>query len=553
MQSIFFYFCGVEPPNFIKVQPNDSSFVFINDINFKALNLNNFFGKFVTVNSYSECYYYAELGFEPNKVTIFDYGLIVLSLFLLLIVLFLIFKYDFGKKISFYLKYIYSKFSSFFKEKKIYQSWLIALFIVQIFFLFDYVRTKASRIPRFTDEYISLASNFNFFTTLDFNAGEFIGGSYSEFLTSGPISAIGGVVGWMASNNLTVARIANFYWLVLLQITLLFFISKSIKKDFLFLLVLSNLVLILIPWWQGSLYMIGEFASVIIFTNAVFLFYKYRNAAMILFSIAIFWGKFLTLLPFIVFYVLTVFRKINFSRISKDIVVFFIPLILWLILVDIHYEDGGFIVYLNNLLDVILGHQSAGIESGGMKGIISGSEVSIWNNYDIFRILIAPLISIIILISSRTKIGPIFGQIALPLSISIFSIYLWFWLLSPTKWMRYSQHFMIVILISIVYLIGFNLINSKISYFLAVNLIAVMIEGNKDSIYIFLISSLWIVFVQRKFNYKLATNGLLVLLIVFEVSLPYFQKTTFGDLSFIINACESNLISEECLNAYENK
>ena len=100
MQSIFFYFCGVEPPNFIKVQPNDSSFVFINDINFKALNLNNFFGKFVTVNSYPECYYYAELGFEPNKVTIFDYGLIVLSLFLFLIVVFLIFKYDFGKKIN---------------------------------------------------------------------------------------------------------------------------------------------------------------------------------------------------------------------------------------------------------------------------------------------------------------------------------------------------------------------------------------------------------------------------------------------------------------------
>ena len=89
MQSLFFNFCGVEPPNFIKVQPNDSSFVFINDTNFKALNLNNFFGKLVTVNSYPECYYYAELGFEPNKVTIFDYGLIVLSLFLLLIVLFL--------------------------------------------------------------------------------------------------------------------------------------------------------------------------------------------------------------------------------------------------------------------------------------------------------------------------------------------------------------------------------------------------------------------------------------------------------------------------------
>ena len=176
MQVLFFNFCGIQPQGFIKVQPNDSSFIFINDINFKALNLNNFFGKFATVNSYAECYYYAELGFEPNKVTIFDYGLIVLSLFLLIIILFLIFKYNLGKKINSYLKYIFSKFKSFFKEKKIYQVWLVVLLIVQNFFLFDYVRTKASRIPRFIDEYISLASNFNFFTTLDFNAGEFIGG-----------------------------------------------------------------------------------------------------------------------------------------------------------------------------------------------------------------------------------------------------------------------------------------------------------------------------------------------------------------------------------------
>ena len=117
--------------------------------------------------------------------------------------------------------------------------------------------------------------------------------------------------------------------------------------------------------------MIGEFASVIVFTNAVFLFHKYRNAAMILFSIAIFWGKFLTLVPFIVFYgLLPYLERYNaFNDISKDIVVFLIPLSLWLILVDIHYEDGGFVlVYLNNLLDLILGHQSAGIESGGMRG-----------------------------------------------------------------------------------------------------------------------------------------------------------------------------------------
>ena len=169
--------------------------------------------------------------------------------------------------------------------------------------MFNYVQTKAFKIPRFIDEYISLASNFNFFTTMDFNAGDFIGGSYSILLTSGPISAVGGVIGWSITNNLVAARLSNFYWLLFLQAALLVFISKSKNKDLLFLAIGSNLFIVLVPWWQGSLYMIGEFASVIVFTNALFLFTKSRYVSILLFSISIFWGKLLhsCLLLFFIF------------------------------------------------------------------------------------------------------------------------------------------------------------------------------------------------------------------------------------------------------------
>ena len=136
--------------------------------------------------------------------------------------------------------------------------------------MFDYVRTKAVRIPRFIDEYLSLASNYNFFTTADFNAGEFIGGSYSIFLTSGPISAIGGVLAWNFTSNIYIARISNFYWLLLMQLLLSYLVAKHIERNYLPTLFLSNLILVLVPWWQGSLYMIGEFASVILFTNSIF-------------------------------------------------------------------------------------------------------------------------------------------------------------------------------------------------------------------------------------------------------------------------------------------
>ena len=76
MKRKFFEFCGIEPVNFVKVVTNDSNYIFVNDENFIPLNMYDFFGRAATVNSYEECFYYAELGFEPNKVDIFDYGFI---------------------------------------------------------------------------------------------------------------------------------------------------------------------------------------------------------------------------------------------------------------------------------------------------------------------------------------------------------------------------------------------------------------------------------------------------------------------------------------------
>ena len=75
-------------------------------------------------------------------------------------------------------------------------------------------------LESFIDEYLVLASNSNFFTTLDFNAGSFVGGSYSTYLTSGPLSSVGGVILWELSNNFRLSRIGNFYWVILLQIFL---------------------------------------------------------------------------------------------------------------------------------------------------------------------------------------------------------------------------------------------------------------------------------------------------------------------------------------------
>ena len=562
MKNLNFNFCGPKPTGFVPIQPSDSNYIFEKDINFQPLNLYDFFGRGATVNSYSECFYYGELGFEPNKITIFDYVLDYgfTHLFFFFLSFYLIRKLDIINKISgFYSNVIakhINKITSFYSNviaKNIYKIFFTTLLIIQNFFLFHYVQAKASEIPRFIDEYISLASNFNFFTTLDFNAGDFIGGSYSVFLTSGPISAVGGVIGWSITNNLIAARLSNFYWLLLLQAALLVVISKSKNKDLFFLAIGSNLFIVLVPWWQGSLYMIGEFASVIVFTNALFLFSKRRYLSILLFGIAIFWGKLLTLLPFAIFYILSFINKPDFKNIYKDAIAFLTPLALWLLLVDNYSLEDSFVTYLYNLLDLVVGHQSSGIESPSFVSSFSSSEVENWNNYDLTRILFAPVVAFYLIFSTREKLRLSFGNLALPISGSILSIYLWFWILSPTKWMRYSQHFTIVILLVIFYLIGFNILTSKVQYFACLNLIALFIENNKNLIFLYLLVSIFLIFLQNKLNYKKISKAFLAFMIVLDISLVYFENTSFVDFQITNIDCQINLISEDCLNFYENK
>ena len=562
MKNLNFNFCGPKPTGFVPIQPSDSNYIFEKDINFQPLNLYDFFGRGATVNSYSECFYYGELGFEPNKITIFDYVLDYgfTHLFFFFLSFYLIRKLDIINKISgFYSNVIakhINKITSFYSNviaKNIYKIFFTTLLIIQNFFLFHYVQAKAYEIPRFIDEYISLASNFNFFTTLDFNAGDFIGGSYSVFLTSGPISAVGGVIGWSITNNLIAARLSNFYWLLLLQAALLVVISKSKNKDLFFLAIGSNLFIVLVPWWQGSLYMIGEFASVIVFTNALFLFSKRRYLSILLFGIAIFWGKLLTLLPFAIFYILSFINKPDFKNIYKDAIAFLTPLALWLLLVDNYSLEDSFVTYLYNLLDLVLGHQSSGIESPSFVSSFSSSEVENWNNYDLTRILFAPVVAFYLIFSTREKLRLSFGNLALPISGSILSIYLWFWILSPTKWMRYSQHFTIVILLVIFYLIGFNILTSKVQYFACLNLIALFIENNKNLIFLYLLVSIFLIFLQNKLNYKKISKAFLAFMIVLDISLVYFENTSFVDFQITNIDCQINLISEDCLNFYENK
>ena len=284
-----------------------------------------------------------------------------------------------------------------------YINYLIFLLFTN-YVIFNFVKIKSLKLENFIDEYISLSSNFNFYKNFNFNAGDFIGGSYSIYLTSGPLSAVGGVFGWSIFESFSLSRISNFYWVLLLQVIFSYFISKIYNLDFQVLTIFNIVIILLIPWWQGALYSLGEIASMVIFTNSIFLFEKFRKQSIFLMSMAIFFGKLLTLLPFIGFYLYVLFRERKLKSAVLDGLIFSIPIILWIILVSFNYEKGNLIYYLSSQLDLILNHQSSGVNLENSNSFIEKiqmSEYSSWNIFDKLRILIAPILLIFYIVKNN--------------------------------------------------------------------------------------------------------------------------------------------------------
>ncbi len=550
--------CGEYPVNFQKEKIEGNDYIFQVDPNFTPINLYNFWGNSATVNSFSECLHYVEGGFKPSITTIFDIGIIFLTVLIGSFALYKFITLGFYSKLisTFKIKILNLKKYNFSKQKNYI---IFPFFLIKIYFLFDYIRTKSVRIPNFIDEYISLTANVNFFKNLDFNAGEFLGGSYGVALTSGPISAIGSVIGWNLTSKLAIARISNFFWIYILQIIFIIILKKVYQKDVSFLIYINGLIFILIPWWQGSLYSLGEIPSLIVFVNAIFLFPKLRYASIILFSLSIVYGKILNLVPFAGFYLIHMINEKKLQNIYKDIGVFFLPLTSWLLLAHFNYEKGNLNQYLQDQFYFIINHQSSGtsIDNGSFifnfTNAINASEFSSWNNFDKIRLIIIPILFCVILNKNKEKIDSFFGKVSIPLIFSISFSYLWFWILNDTKWMRHTQHFSVLLLIAIIYFINYKLIEERLDLILIIMLFAIFINNNKSlGMFLVIISTIIIYKTQTNIKHDLI-KFLIVVIILIDISIPYFQKNTFGNLNNIIDSCKKELISVECLEDYENQ
>lgn len=558
-KEILELFCGPIPENYSPVNTEDNSFVFLNDPNFDSLNLFDFFGRVVTVNSFEECAHYVSGGWEPFKVTIFDIMTPIIFILAVVILVIITIRFNVISKIT-KLVDANSLFLKAFKQnvlknKKIKIFSLISLFLTQHFFLFNYVKAKAVSIPPFIDEYVSLTSNVNFFKTLDFNAG-ILGGSYNVYLTSGPVSAVGGVISWILTNNFYIARISNFYWILILQFLLSLLLYKEYKQNLAYKLMFNGIFIVLIPWWLGSLYSIGEIASMIIFGNSIFLYEKNKKLSMAMFAISIFYGKLLTLLPFIGFYTTQIVINRDIRKSLNEISYFLIPMSLWFLLIQLNYASGNLLDYFIDQYNFIINHPGSGIDSidnkysNTISYILTQTEVQNWSTYDIYRISLIPILQCLLIIKNRVKIDAKFKNISYPLIFSILLPFVWFWIFNSNKWIRYSQHFSIIVLITLFYLIFSNIDFGKFDYFVMTAMLSLFIDNSKYLIIILIACSfVALVIYDQNISSKIV-KILFILIVTIDIAIPYFTNNNTIDLFNNIQECEASLIGTQCQDAY---
>ena len=445
-----------------------------------------------------------------------------------------------------------------FNNKNSYLLLIASQIYIIISFISSFYKTKT--LKPWSDEIVSLVSNFNFYLN-NFN---FIGPygteyftSYSPKLTAGPISSIGAVISWIFTDNIYIIRFANFIYLFLLSILLLcivlFAFNFEIKHNLILLTTLFLFSLTNTSWWYGILYLLPETICALIFANAILLFEKHRRISLLIMGISIFFGDFLTVLMFFGFYISTMYYERSLIRVLKDIPFGILPPIIWLSLV-IFFSDYNLIDYFSEYYNHYFRHRSAGSVDFSSSSVVNNfvnSEVSNWGIADFTRILFAPILFSFIVIrfnilTSITNLGK--AQILLPL----LTVFTWFWLLSPVKSIIYSGLFTTFMLIFTSYLIVLAEFKKELCFYLLLTIYAFFFSS-------FFLIVIYMIFITLFFIIKKQKIQRKQILIILIISMCLNQLNVIAETASLltyevtVKNCKASITEVDCWDDYFEK
>jgi hypothetical protein len=413
------------------------------------------------------------------------------------------------------------------------------ILITYISTLFLIVQTSNS-IPTFVDEIVAIGSTFNILSTLDFNAAPLLSGSFSVGLTTGPLSSVGGVIGWLFTKDLLYSRIFNFFYVLFFLIIIFnLLVDKKLKLN---IQILMPFLITLIPWWYGVLYSIGEIISMYIFILGILILKDKSHISYLLFGISLILCKFASILPISLF--LIIYVILTKKLIIKDLIFFLFPFILWGILASLSLGLKQGFYSLFDIFLYHLFHEGSGVDSFSFKNIlylIQQTEVSQWSVASYLRILIAPVVFYLYIVRNYKILSTKFDHLIIPLLISNFGTYLWFWIISPKKYMRYSHHFIVpIIFFTIIFLIT-NVDKDKLDYIILLGTLSLFL------------SSPFIMLVFVLIGLNLNKKNILYFLIIFmtlnNLNLIYENRNK-NSVNMKFNECSIYILENKCLEKY---
>lgn len=450
-----------------------------------------------------------------------------------------------------YNYFIYNQSRMMVSKKKLRYFLYLEIILVVLFFY-----KSSSSLSSFVDEYLSLASNSSFFKNFDFNAGPVGEGSYSVILTSGPLSAVGSVVGWMITKDLIISRFFNFIFAFLLHIIFIREIKKhySINEDM--LLIYSAFSLVILPWYFGVLYSLGEVTSTIIFFYGLLLFEPRRRISLILLSFSIFFGKLILLFLFVIFYLTYIFLTKEYKNLLSDIFFFSLPLILWITFIAIYYSKGNIFEYIYDFVYFnFINNRSAGIKEASSYNILDyllsykNSEVVNWNLADLLRVLVSPLIFIGIAFLYLSNTLNKSMNLIIPIVVSTTCLFLWFWILSPTKWIRYSQHFLLIQILFIFFLLVQKHTKINRNVVLIISLYFSLFFSSSLLILLFMMT-ISVIQIFKKQQLTILFPYLLGIVFFINLVNSYIELDSKTQFTFELETCKETLASRECYQEY---
>ena len=414
--------------------------------------------------------------------------------------------------------------------------------------LFLVVLQTSIFLPTFVDEIVAIGSTVNLLTRFDFQAEPLLYGSYSTSLTTGPLSSLGGALGWVLSQDLRVSRVLNFYYVVLLT----YIIFKSIISDKdVRLFTLLSISLLLIPWWFGVLYSIGEIVSMFVLISGILYFNKNEKIAYFLLSLSIIFFKFSTILPlgvFLFFYIVMKISKREFK--ISNFLFFLIPIFIWGLMASIKlgFLDG--FKYIFDMFFYHLFHEGSGLDNFKLANVINlakSTEVATWSYASLVRIFFVPLLFNFFLIKNRKLLNEKYINLIYPLVYSNLFTYAWFWLSSPKKYIRYSQHFIVLVVFFSIYFLLSRLNISKFD-----NVILVLIISTFFSSEILILSFLTISLIFIYKNNTISSSLLIWFLILNSFNI-FFENNIKDTQELKFNECRKVILESDCLFKYLGK